>query len=351
MKVKTLLFLFLVFSGVYAQNKEEADKLVEAGIELHDKGDYEGAIKTYDKALELDKDNLFALTEKSLTLSSLNKFDEVIAISKQAILTHPESGLQNVYVNYGNALDHLKKNEEALKIYQEGIQKFPNYYQLYFNKGICYANSNRGTEALSCFQQSLTINPKHAGSLNAIGILETNSNRIPAIMAFSRFLIVEPQTSRSKKNFENLKSLMVKGVTQTGEKAVTINIDASALPDSTGVKKENDFSVADLTLSMSAGLDFDKKNVKKTDAENFIRKFEVVCALLEETKNDNTGFYWNFLAPYFIEMKNKKLIEPFGYIVYVDSGEEDVAKWHKKNQDKLDKFYEWSKNYKWSANQ
>ncbi|MBW1656398.1 tetratricopeptide repeat protein [Flavobacterium quisquiliarum] len=350
MKVKSLLFLFLMFTGIYAQNKDEADKLVESGIVLHDKGDYEGAIKNYDKALELDKDNLFALIEKSLTLNSLNKFDEVIAISKHAIVTHPESGLQNVYVNYANALDHLKKNEEALKIYEEGIQRFPNYYQLYFNKGICYANSNNSSEALSCFQKSLSINPKHAGSLNAIGILETNSNRIPAVMAFSRFLIVEPQTSRSKKNFENLKSLMMKGVTQTGEKAVTINIDAATLPDSTGVKKENDFSAADLILSMSAGLDFDKKNVKKTDAENFIRKFEVICASLEETKNDNTGFYWNFLAPYFIEMKNKKLIEPFAYIAYVDSGEEDVAKWHKKNQDKLDKFYEWSKNYKWSTN-
>lgn len=349
MKVKTLLFL-LFFTGVYAQNKAEADKLVDAGIVLHDKGDYDGAIKIYDKALELDKDNLFALTEKSLTLNSINKFDEVITVSKHAILTHPNSGLQNIYVNYANALDHLKKSDEALKIYEEGIQKFPDYYQLYFNKGICYANLNNRTEALSCFQKSLILNPKHAGSLNAIGLLETNSNRIPAVLAFSRFLIVEPQTNRSKKNFESLKSLLTKGVTQTDKKAVTINIDSAMLPDSTGIKKENDFSMTDLILSMSAGLDFDKKNIKKTDAENFIRKFEVICSSLEETKNDNTGFYWNFLAPYFIEMKNKKLIEPFAYIAYIDSGTEDIAKWHKKNQDKLDNFYEWSKNYKWKIN-
>ncbi len=347
MKVKTLLFL-LLFSSVYAQNPEEAEKLVEAGIVLHDKGDYEGAIKNYDNALSLDKDNLFALIEKSLTLSSLNKFDEVITISKQAIAMHPNSKLQNIYVTYGNALDHLKKTDEALKVYDEGIQKFPDYYQLYFNKGICYANLNNSSEAVLCFQKSLVINPKHPGSLNAIGIFESNSNRIPAILAFSRFLIVEPQTSRSKKNFENLKGLLMKGVTKTGEKAVTINIDSSTLPDSTGVKKENDFSSTDMILSITASLDFDKKNAKKTDAENFIRKIEVICASLEEVKNENNGFYWNFLAPYFIEMKNKKLIEPFGYIAYVDANTDDVVKWHKKNQDKLDDFYEWSKNYKWS---
>jgi len=346
MKLKTLLFL-LLFTGIYSQNKADAEKLVEAGIVLHDKGDYEGAIKNYDNALTLDKDNLFALIEKSLTLSSINKFDEVITISKHAIAKYPNSGLQNVYVNYGNALDHLKKTEEALKIYQEGIQKFPDYYQLYFNKGICYANYNNSSEAISCFQKSLVINPKHAGSLNAIGLLESSSNRIPAILALSRFLIVEPQTSRAKKNFESLKGSLMKGVSKTGEKAITINIDSSTLPDSTGVKKENDFSSTDLILSITASLDFDKKNIKKTEAENFIRKFEVICVSLEETKNENKGFYWNFLVPYFIEMKNKKLIEPFAYIVYVNAETEDVAKWHKKNQDKLDEFYEWSKNYKW----
>ncbi|MBJ2125677.1 tetratricopeptide repeat protein [Flavobacterium sp. IB48] len=346
MKVKTLLFL-LLFTGVYAQNQADADKLVEEGIVLHDKGDYEGAIKIYDNALSLDKDNLFALIEKSLTLNSIKKFDEVITISKHAIATHPNSGLENIYVNYGNALDHLNKTEEALKIYEEGIRKFPDYYQLYFNKGICYANLNNSSEAISCFQRSLAINPKHPGSLNAIGILESNSNRIPAVLAFSRFLIVEPQTNRSKKNFENLKGLLMKGVTQTGEKAITINIDSSTLPDSTGVKKENDFSSTDLILSITASLDFDKKNIKKTEVENFIRKIEVICASLDEGKKENQGFYWNFLAPYFIEMKNKKLIEPFAYIAYVDAETDDVVKWHKKNQNKLDDFYEWSKNYKW----
>ena len=46
-------------------------------------------------------------------------------------------------------------------------------------------------------------------------------------------------------------------------------------------------------------------------------------------------------------MKNKKFIEAFAYIAYVDSGSEDVAKWHKKNQSELDKFYNWSKDYNW----
>lgn len=346
MKLKTLL-LFLFISSAYAQNQADAEKLINEGVVLHDKGDYGGAIDKYSKALDLDKDNLLALSEKAMSLNSAGKYVESIEIAKHAILAHSKDDVKNVYVSYANSLDHLKKTDEALTIYQEGIQKYPNYYQLQFNKGICYTNSNRYSNAILCFQKSLLINPKHAGSLNAIGILEMNDHRIPAVLAFSRFLIVEPQTSRSKKNLESLKALMVQGVRQTGEKSINITINANMLSDSTGVNKENDFSQTDLILSMASGLDFDKKNSKKTEVENFIRKFEVICAALEETRKDNFGFYWENFVPYFIEMKNKKFIEAFAYIAFVDSGTEDVAKWHKKNQSELDKFYNWSKDYKW----
>ncbi len=77
MKVKTLL-LFLFFSAVYAQNPTEAKKLINEGIVLHDKGDYAGAVNNYNKALEADKDNIGALTEKAMSLSAAGKYDEAI---------------------------------------------------------------------------------------------------------------------------------------------------------------------------------------------------------------------------------------------------------------------------------
>lgn len=346
MKIKTLLLL-LFFSGIYAQNPAEAEKLINDGIALHDKGDYSAAINLYNKALEVDKDNVLALSEKAMSLNASGKYDDVLTISKYTISKHPNENLQEIYVYYANALDHLKRVDEALKVYNEGIQKFPDYYQLPFNKGICYANNNNRAEAILCFQQSLKINPKHAGSLNAVGILEMDVNRIPSILAFSRFLIVEPQTSRSKNNFANLNNLLMQGVKQKEDQSITININSNMLSDSTGVKKADDFSQTDLILSMVAGLDFDKKNMKKTDVEKFIGKFDVICASLSEGKKENFGFYWENFVPYFLEMKNKKFIEAFAYIVFVNSDSDDVVKWHKKNQGELDKFYAWSKDFNW----
>lgn len=351
MKKIALIILLLICTPLsFAQNQVEAEKLVTEGIKFHDKGDYLGAITQYDKALELDKNNLLALYEKSYSLSSLNKYDDVIAICKQAINNHPGEDVKAVYVTYGNALDHLKRTKESIEVFNEGIKLYPEFYMLHFNKGITYSKAENYKDAIDCFQKSILCNPKHAGSLNAIGVIEMGQNRIPSILAFSRFLIVEPQSARSKTNFEYLQKMLMKGVTETGKKSLSININADLLNEATETsqKKENNFSMTDLILSMDASQDFIDKNKNKSEVENFIRKFETICASLQENKKDNVGFYWEFLVPYFIEMKNKDMIEPFAYIVYVDSSSEDVAKWHEKHQDKLDKFYEWSSKYNWA---
>lgn len=353
MKKIFLSALLFAIGFTFAQNKFDADKLVNEGVPYHDKGDYEGAINKYDQALQLDKDNLLALAEKSFSLFSLKKYEESINCCMLAIEKHPDDPiLKSIYVTYGNALDSMNKTDKAFEIYDEGLKKFPQYYQLHFNKGITYSSIKKYDKSITSFQSAVLINPKHGSSFNAIARLENlnNKNRIPAILAFSRFFIIEPKSDRAVQNLETLKEIMMRGVEKTGKKSISLKIDSSILQDSTDVKNENDFSSTDMILSMTAALDYDKKNAKKTEVENFIRKFETICSSLEELKKGNSGFYWDFLTPYFIEMKNRKLIEPFAYVVFSSSSNEDVAKWLKTNDFLVDKLYNWSKEYKWKTN-
>jgi Flp pilus assembly protein TadD len=350
-----LLLVFPIFSNaLFGQQKEEAEKLVDEGIAYHDKGDFEGAIARYDKALQLDKDNLLALTEKAMTSLALQKYDAAIQCCQKAIEKHPgDKGLGTVYVTYGNAYDELLKTDKALEVYEEGIKQFPEYYQLYFNKGITLSSVKKYDDALANFQKSASLNPKHASSHNAIArILDAQEKKIPSLLAYSRFLILEPESNRAKENLARLRKIMRGNVEQTGEKSVTININPDMLGDSksNGKAKENNFASADLILTLSAGLDFDEKNKKKTEVERFISKFETVCELLKETQKDNYGFYWEYYVPYFIEMKDKNLINSFTYIAFATSEDSEVSKWLESHKSAIDEFYDWSKNYTWKAN-
>ena len=351
-RIIAIICTFIISVNLFSQNKEEAEKLVEEGVAYHDKGDFEGAIAKYDKALELDKNNLVALAEKAFSLLSTNKYDEAVTYCQKAIELHPsDKGLKTVYVTYGNSLDALKKTDKSIEVYDQGIKQFPEYYQLYFNKGVTLSSIKKYDEALLCFQKSIQFNPKHPGSLNAMGtILYYQEKNIPSLLAMCRFLVVEPQSNRAKNNLAIVQKIVKGNVEKTGKKSVTVYVDPKTLSDGKGEKKENDFSSTDLLLQLDASLDFDKKNKKKSDAEQFIRKITNVCASMSELKKDNTGFYWEFFAPYFIEMKNKDLIETFGYLAFASSEDEEVAKWLKSNKSQIDKFYDWSKVYAWKTN-
>ena len=353
---KSILILLLSFIGNLSigQNKEAAEKLVDEGVAYHDKGDYEGAISRYDKALELDKDNLLALTEKAFSLVSVQKYDEAISCCQKAMAIHPgNKGLKTVYVTYGNALDGLKKSDRSIEIYDEGIKQFPDYYQLYFNKGISLSSVKKYDEAILSFQNSLMLNPKHASSHNAIARLSNIRNkRIPALLAYCRFLAIELQSNRAKENLSNLQKIMHGNVEETGKNSITLNIDPDMLGDTTanGKPKENSFATADLILAIDAAMDFDKKNKKKTEVEQFIRKFETVCASLKETQKDNYGFFWEYYVPYFIEMKDKNLLETFAYIAFASGENPEVSKWLKNHKSDTDSFFEWSKSFEWKTN-
>lgn len=349
-----ILMFALTCNLLFGQNKLDAEKLVDEGIAYHDKGDYEGAILRYDKALKLDNDNLLALAEKAFSLLSSQRYEESIQYCQRAIETHPgENGLKTVYVTLGNATDALKKTDKSIEIYDEGIKQFPDYYQLYFNKGITLWYVKKDDNALLCFQKAAKLNPGHASSHNAIARLSINTGkRIPALLAYCRFLVLEPQSNRAKENLESVRKLLKANVEQTGKKSINLSINPDLLGDTTvtGKPRENSFSAIDMILSMETALDFEKKNAKKTEVERFSMKLETICSSLKELGNDNHGFFWDYYVPYFTELKDKRLIEPFSYIVFASSTDPDTINWLKLNKAEVDKFYEWSKSFKWKTN-
>lgn len=354
MRIKFLISLLFCVTINFAQDKISAEKIVREGIEFHDKGDYKTAISKYDEALKLDSNNLIALAEKALSLFYSGDYEKSVAICKIDLEKHgkeKDENLQNIYVNYGNSLDQLGKTEEALKMYDRGLKDYPDYYQLYFNKGISLLKDPKNLEkALACFQNAVKKNPNHASSHNALGrMLKSQDKRIPSILAFCRFLSIEPNTKRGSENLNFLNSYISENVTVTGENAITINIDSDKIPDGKKKVSENDFKTSDMILSMDVALDHDKSNANKSDIENFARKLETLCATFKESKK-HKGFYWEYYVPYFIEMSNKKHIETFAYISHASSEKKETQDWLENHGKEIQDFFQWSKGFQWNKN-
>lgn len=352
----TLAMICLILStNLFGQNQEEAEKLVNEGIAYHDRGEYDAAIARYDLALGLDKDNLLALAEKALTLYTTQKYDEAIACCQKAIEVHPgHENLESVYVAYGNCLDGLKRPQEAIAVYDSGIELFPNFYQLYFNKGVTLSSERKYDESILCFEKSVSLNPKHASSHSAIAQLSLLQKKIiPSILAYTRFYTLEPETARANKNLEYFKVAMKGSAEKSGNNSNTIYLSVDNLSQSmdSSATKENNFTMTELILSILSVTDNDKKVKKMSEPELFESKFNTVCSsLAENLDKNNSGFYWKYYAPFLIEMHQQKLTEAFSNIVYATSGDPKVAKWIDKNEKELSRFFVWSESYVWPSN-
>lgn len=352
-KIILFLFSFSLFTALVAQNKEEAARLVEEGIKYHDEGLYQQAITLYNQALEFDKDNITALTEKAFSLFSSGDMEGVIACCRLAIATQSEEPVMRlVYVNYGSALDALNKPDSAILVFDEGIKMFPKSYLLYFNKAITLYNQEKYDGALLCAQKSVMLNPEHPGSNNLISlILNLYNQRIPCLLASFRFLVLEPEGERAAANLTSIREITNSYIEVTGKKSVTVNVTSEMLTDTTGdgQRIENCFSMTELMLAMDVALDYDKKHAKQTEAEKFIRKFQTICTFLELSRTDNYGFYWDYYVPYFTELYDRQFTETFAYIALASSEEACVMEWLNSHPEEIKAFYEWSEGFQWFA--
>ncbi len=346
-KIIAISFAFLLTLTLNAQNNAMVEGLIADGTALHDQGDYEGALKKYDKALEHEKDNLTAMSEKALTLVFMGRYNESIKLCKYLIKEMPETmpGAPLNYTTYGNALDLSGKSKKALKIYDKGIKKFPDYYMLYFNRGVTLVNLQKNEEAIESFQQAVKVNPNHASSHDAIGRLMLAYNKkVPAILAFSRFLMLERQGLRTKENFSRLEEILKLGVKKNKDGGSLITLNVNSLSDE---KTPNDFSSIDLLLSMSYVGEGEQENKEKTKHELWVKKFGVMFTMLTPAE-DRFGFFWEYYAPYFYELHQNGYSGVFMHVVLAANEDQVSIDWLEANSDKVDEFNLWSSNYNWN---
>ena len=350
MKALIIFFVLLIVNiPLVAQETEEVKALISEGIALHDKGDYEGAIKKYNAALEIDKNSFHALYEKSYTLFAMNDFKECAKISKDLLKKfsdHPQAVL--VYIQYGSALDEIGKVKDAIEAYNDGIAKFPNEYLLYFNRGLTEMKANKNEDAIKSYQSAMLLKPLHSSSNYYTGILLQKINKVPAVLAYMTFLAIEPQTKRSKDAYDRISSILDANVKREGNN-VTLFLDPSMFDKSKKKDGENDFSSIEMMFSLLSATDNAKgiDSVAKTPADKLSLKLQMLINSLSNGSKEGKGFYWEHYVPFFAEMKEKDHVSTLAYLMLKHTNDDAVTEWLEKNEKDVNAFYDWIKEYKW----
>jgi len=184
---------------------DHAEAYYNMGIALKNKGDLEAAINSYKKALEIKPDYVEAYFNIGNILKSKSDLEAAIDSYKKALEIKPDHA--EAYYNMGIALKDTGDLEAAIDSYKKVLEIKPDYVEAYNNMGIALKDTGDLEAAIDSYKKVLEIKPDYVEVYNNMGIAFTDKGDLEAaIDSYKKVLEIKPDYAEVK---ENLLSLMM----------------------------------------------------------------------------------------------------------------------------------------------
>jgi tetratricopeptide (TPR) repeat protein len=315
---------------------------IKAGAKLHDQAKFDDAIALYRAVLEENPDCLMAMYELTFTYIAKKDYAKAIETSSRGT-EYPTAERAGFFMLLGSAYDDSGEPAKAVDTYERGISVAPSG-ALYFNLAITLNRLNRNDEAIQALKQAAYVDPNHISTQHRLGASWLSAGyRTPAILALSRFLILEPSGTRAAQVHSAWLKAVTGGVSSDANGKISLNVDPT---ERTG---EGNFTQADITLGLSRAAAL-TQSAGKTQAQILIDQLTQWFRMLGvEKMADPPGFAAIYYVPYFVELQKRGYTEAFVYWVSQQSDLQGVKEWiaDPANRLKASEFVQWSKAYAW----
>jgi CHAT domain-containing protein/Flp pilus assembly protein TadD len=171
----------------------KAEVWFEQGNQQYYRGDFLGAIASFDKALAIQPDYHHAWINRGVALVKLGRFEEAIASYDKALAIKPEN--YQVWNDRGVLFcDYLNQFEEAIVSFNKALAIQPDDPTLWCNRGVALRNSGQLEAAIRSFDKAVAIQPDYANGWNNRGVLFCDylNQFEEAILSFDQALAIQP---------------------------------------------------------------------------------------------------------------------------------------------------------------
>ena len=139
----------------------KANDLLVEGKRLHDAGNYEEAVASFDKAIEIKPKFADVWSSKGDALRRLKKYDEAVASFDKALELKPKNA--DVWMNKGIVLGRfLERNDDAIACYDKAIEIDPKNAMTWNHKGNALSWNKPSDDAIACYDKAIEIDPEQA---------------------------------------------------------------------------------------------------------------------------------------------------------------------------------------------
>ncbi len=334
---KWIVLVIGVVTSIQLVAQSKVQDLVKEGIQYHDSGKYEEAIKKYEEALKIDPNSALVQYELSLSYLENKDYEKSIEYSSQVIDHNDEHKLPAIIVK-GSALDELGKTQESIDLFNEAIKTQGDHYLLYYNLAVDYTKLKDYDQVDSNLLLALENNIHHASSHYLLAKFNSDKGlKIQSLLSSYFFLLIEPNSNRSAEILELIQYNLGSNVSKSEDKPNEINITLSPV-------KDNPFSAAELMMSLQSASSNLEENKDKSEYQLFTDQTKSLFRTLGELNKDKPDdIWWSFYIPFFSELAKSDHLET--YTMYItQSSNEEFEQWMSQNEEQMDKFEHWLNN-------
>lgn len=122
-------------------------------------GEYEVALKHFDRVIEIDCEHLDGLYNRASMLSQLDRHSEAVLVLKYALTIMPHE--QGLLINLVTELGNCAQLAEAIELAESALKQFPQNEKLWQALGGIHEQDDNPAAAIRCAEKALRIDSRN----------------------------------------------------------------------------------------------------------------------------------------------------------------------------------------------
>jgi len=315
--------LTLISFSLYAQENNPlivSGQLIEQAGTLYDSGQYKKAIDVFRRIDRNDTNYIRALYGISSCLYEDSQFSASLEYARKGLaLTADPERRPDLYNQIGNTLNESEASEQAIKVYDSAINKYPAYSILYLNKGSALIKLGRYPEAEAVFKQALLKDPYSYSSHYKLGYCAINQGKlVPAFLSFMGYLLLNPE-GRYKSSCIRWMDAIAKNMDTIQTFLVHRKDDAAG-----------NYQLLEQILQSKIALDRNYKTMIQLD-DPISRQIQVVFEKMNYEPSDS-DFWMQYYIPFFKSVFSNRQFEPFINRLFLGVDIPVIQEYHRRNK-------------------
>jgi|TARA_B110000967_G_C18777140_1_gene506191 tetratricopeptide (TPR) repeat protein len=341
-KIITII-LFISFGlnsfGQTSDDKSEAYDIAKEAIKIMDNGEIEKSIGMLKKAQKLDPENYLYPYEIGYAYLLQKDYKNAIKTLKP-VLKYKDNNDQ-CFTLLGNTYDTDKQPEKAIEIYKKGLIKFPKSGRLHYELGNVQEVLKKYDDALTSWENGITVSPSYPSNYHTASIYycKYTTEKIWGVIYGELFINIErgseKTTQISKLLFDTYKSsITIKSKTEGG---VSFSKSSQMTIPKEGEEIKLPFSMPyEITMILAITSELDKKELGIASLNNIRTSF--INSWYENERNIE---YPNILFDWHKKLIDLEYFESYNYWLLMKGNEDEFDNWVGSNKEKFDAFIEW----------